>query len=322
MTVNSFLYVTDLHLTVTPPPSRSTDPFHRLALDKLEALITAYQPALVVVGGDLFHARSKARPCPPLSLLLDLRWFMANTGVEWILVPGNHDCAFDVPDRANSPLALLEGGNVRVAWGGPWAVAGFTSPREYPERFNLGDAVVDLFPWAGDTRLPGPSDADVVVVHASVAPGAQPFDVFTAADLPAQYPNAQVALLGHIHQRYTCLQPTAGGYLRVVNPGPLVRRTVEEVASQPDGAAVYLTCVDGAVQAEVVPVGDNTDVIQAAASAPVSAVDVAAILQGAGGHAFDPVDDSNVERLLAEFSPQTPGAVVARAVELFQEARL
>lgn len=296
------LYFTDIHLSITPPPMRSTTPFYEVAFSKIRSLVEETKPHCIICGGDLFTRRDRGLPRPPTGLLLALNQFIEALGVPWTIVPGNHDVVECSPNdaayRDDSPLALLESELVHVAWDWGWSS-------------HVGRGV-EFYPYGTDLSVNTHLGVEIAVLHQAFAPST--FDPANQppSDLKALFPNAWLCLLGHIHSQYDL---TIDG-LRIINPGPLVRRSRDEIALVPCGLLVDTD----ARTVKYIPCGINDDILPE-------------VLDGSGKHAIDtsalvssqvsvePIDDTNAPKLLAEFMGKRRDAgVYEEVVRLIRES--
>lgn len=223
----TLLYVTDLHLSEHPPPGRSTVPFHDVGIGKLKELLSSRPFDGVILGGDVFHS---ARPA--LSSVLALHRFMNRQKdsmghpLYWIVVPGNHDLPYNTIEHLDdSPLSLLSGYNVVVADGH------YLSPGWRVLCVPYGCPIQ----WGNSDR----EEVDIVVLHDGYGDRADPLlGVKEWGVLRTAYPNAKLFLTGHIHQQVVAHH----GHASLVNPGPLVRRTVDELKriSRPAGVVIEI----------------------------------------------------------------------------------
>lgn len=316
------LYLTDIHVSHTPPPVRGTVPFHEVALAKIRGLVAQERPRVILCGGDLFHSKT-----PGLRTVLALRNMIREIGVPWVVCPGNHDVPYDHVSQADSPLSLLEGDLCWVVWDP-------TTLETYPALGADGavwycptDCRLRVVPYCGLDEVAVDGEAEAVVCHHDTAPGPQMFDVTPLEWLGGRFPAGRLALCGHIHQVWS----VALGGLVALNPGPLVRRTRDEVKAQAAGYAVMvdrLGWADGQWVQEVrfVTAPPVDDVIADRLTAAPGGVDLRAVVDQAAID-FVAVDEGTIRKVLETYAETnldpgtlTKAQVINRAVALFGEA--
>lgn len=125
------LVVADLHLgrgaasTVEAPLGDGED-----VLERLEALLSAFEPATVVLAGDVLHAFERV-PRGVRQRVEDLREIVEAAGARPVVVAGNHDAMLDgVWEGTVVDRHALEEGSV--------VVHGHEDPETDAERYVLG----------------------------------------------------------------------------------------------------------------------------------------------------------------------------------------
>jgi DNA repair exonuclease SbcCD nuclease subunit len=229
------LYVTDMHLSEQPPPGRSTNPFYEVGIRKLEALINHYKPDAGIIGGDVFHTCTPSiKTIITLKEVLQVPWpwlgYDDGNRPRWDIIPGNHDLPYNrIDHRRWSPLSLLDH---------EMEVDVISSI----DCLGIGMTMVLGVPYGVDLQRGPFLSCYVVVLHDAYSDKPDPLlGVKNWCVLREAYPNAKLFLTGHIHQQLIVEQDGVA----LVNPGPLVRRTVDELQriERPAGVVVE---IDGA----------------------------------------------------------------------------
>lgn len=295
------LWFSDLHTSTMPPPARSTVPFYDVAIQKIKWLADTHHPDYILCGGDVFHSRKRGKPSPSPWHLLALRRCIIDIGVPWGILCGNHDIALDTPTADMTPLSLLPQDLVEVA--------------VEPGYFKAGIWADPYGPNAKWLRLVG-----LAAIHGPVVPrGVLPDFVPQVAPENLDVQRGGLVLVGDIHVPFLYQ-----GDFTVINTGPLVRRSVDELNPPASRIEMRNGFADGDVFAALV----DTDTLEwEIVSVPTvddvntgmtetrhaRAIDIRRIAKGA---TFETVDKTNAARLVRQFLDHEEWLVDEESIEL------
>lgn len=230
------ILINDVHGDTRTPAGRKDDYFAAVQ-DKLQqvALVAQRtQAAAVCIAGDLFHPKTRTLGVWPagthevVSMYLAWGRQLAELGVERLVIPGNHDLAFDRLDSVpRQPFgALVASGLFRDVSYATALVAGWcVSGVPYPDALDLGNL----------SRVPPAPEGTVGVLMAHCFAEPRARDFFGApvhAYDAVQAPGYRVYHFGHDHSDHGVTEVGGRSY---VNVGALTRGSLagEEVRRRP-----------------------------------------------------------------------------------------
>jgi len=233
MSIQRFIYLTDLHLQAESPVGRN-DSFLYAVLRKVEAILTWGQQngiGLVICGGDLTHTPRRTPPLVGTRLAALIRKY----AIPWWVIPGQHDIiGHNAATYREGMLGLLAeamGDLFRVlpnGWNGR-------------DRTDLeGRSVIALhYRHRGEEQLAEALQgwqrrADIVIAHQMVVDKPKPFGHVFVQDLP----DIPLLLLGDYHPGVYKRTETG----QAINPGALARltRTPSDMTRKPTFLVVDL----------------------------------------------------------------------------------
>lgn len=281
------IFITDTHLTLDAPRHRRAGEWHQRIFDRIDAILDAEKPDMVLHGGDFFNSAT-----PPIRLVLEVSERIYKRQVLWTILPGNHDLQYGRIDRNTSPLHLLASNPyVHVLWDS------HHRPQLSTSVGGLRQGVAEFDPTLGGT----PS---IVMLHHDVAPAQyRTHDCVNPADLPARFPGAQVILLGHIHRRFHLHV----GKTWICNPGCFAARTSDEIRECVDGGYValkwYTSMGKTNIDADLRNVTDFSDVIATDDELQVrtTAMNLSDLVSHHGSRVMQPVGPDNFQSELSDF---------------------
>lgn len=239
------LVVGDLHLAATPPGRRDDRYLEdaKAKLDQIADFVTVYNVGVVVLIGDIFHAKRANRV--PYSLVTWLMGWMGTLGAEVVIIPGNHDLADGTLESiSRQPIAALTFlPNVRLLGADPDNLYSDSTVAEGWVLHGIaGTAAVT------DARVPmaellGGADefTDVVFLHAPVSTRELPWPTYNAAQLQMCLPpnnSVRYLVYGHQHDQAGMVLPAAQlpsgeRFPGVLATGAVMRGSIHEANNPP-----------------------------------------------------------------------------------------
>lgn len=228
------MFIGDLHLTTTPPSSR-TDDYKEAIFAKMyqcTALVKKLEIDAVVLLGDIFHLKAwRANPYHLTNEVVVWLKSLRDSGARVFLVVGNHDVPFgntDLIDR--QPIGVLRS-------------LDFVETDGYLEDPKVRILVKDFNPnfTAADLNVAkGEEEFLVVCCHQCIMPTGQFFDEPTV-NFPEVTTGADVVAYGHIHA------PTIVhrvGNILFIDPGALSRGSIHKDNLERDVNVVLVRFTD------------------------------------------------------------------------------
>ncbi len=217
-----FIASADLHIHSKCPENRKGD-YYEQVIQKFSNLLditTKYSPPkLLIVAGDFFDS-----PNVPYKVTNHVLGIIKESGVNILVVPGQHDLRYHVSELSNTPLGNLQkSGQVEVL-----------TPKM--SKTTYGGV---SFVGAGWNEEPE-DEADVLVLHRMITkkgelwPGQTNYS--SAHAIMRKYPWAQCIISGDNHLPHALRIPETpkGHSCRLqVNCGSLVRSTKSQIGFQP-----------------------------------------------------------------------------------------
>ena len=214
------LYVADSHFRKSIPSCRIDSDFYGNQLAKLKrvcVLARQHQVDYVLHGGDLFDESDT-----PLQLINDVMDILKDARLKWIVNPGNHDIF-------GANLATLTRSGLGILWkAGVIDIGCGIETRELDK-----SVVLRMIPYmmSVDPALYQFTAYDHSKIHIIMT-----HDMLTTFPVPFQHTelknvntNADLVLCSHWHSQFKERPNTT----TFINPGPLVRQTVNEVNQKP-----------------------------------------------------------------------------------------
>lgn len=212
------LFVTDVHLRLSTPISRTDRNFSDTLFAKLEEVLTlSGQADIVIFGGDIFQ-----RPDTPHSLVIRTNRIFSRFKVPLYTVVGNHDIygyeGLTVDTTAMG--SLLEMGSIKRL--------DSISPIQGIEIYGMH--AYDKEEW----MLPASNALKILVAHKPITPIPIPEETFITPESIAGKTNADIILSGDIHSGHNL---NINGK-HFVNPGSLARLTIGDRERYPEVAMI------------------------------------------------------------------------------------
>jgi len=236
----------DIHLTLTAPISRSTEPDWLEAqgrvLDQVRAISEEHQ-APIIYAGDIFH---KYNAPPEL-----INWAMRRLPFGYA-VPGQHDLPLHNYDdiKKSAYWTLVESGKlIDLEWSVPvWEE---TFGEIYSRNCEL---MLHGFPWGKDIRFPNDVSFEqyrnpihLAVVHKYIWKAGKTYVGAPEQEKLSAYESIlkgfDAATFGDNHKAFDGV----AGDCAVINTGCLIRRKADEINNRPTVGLVYML-ENGSVQ--------------------------------------------------------------------------
>jgi DNA repair exonuclease SbcCD nuclease subunit len=216
-----YILLSDIHFSNKQPVGRIDD-IYQAGLEKLNIIFdhSCSEQIPIIEAGDLFH-ESTNRKClnDVIRLFNKYDWLKG----RFYCVYGNHDM-YKI-NKKDTCLNILENiGYVKI-------LSGFhehvycDSKRSYDNIYGMS--------WGDDEQLTMQQNS-IFVVHKSITNSTAMFDTESAKDFINGFTNTLV-LCGHIHEKFVV---DGGNSSRVINTGPIIRRSVDEKDHSPCYAVI------------------------------------------------------------------------------------
>jgi len=216
-TNEDFIAGADLHIHSKVPENRKGDYFGQVIMKFSHLLaytIRFSAPGLLVVAGDFFDA-----PNVPYKVTKRVIELIKESGIEVLVVPGQHDLRYHVSGLDNTPLGTLEAAGV---------VSILSNTCRYAPKGMNGVTFIGSG-WNEEPQ----EEADVLVMHRMITkkgelwPGQKNYS--TAHAILRKYPWAKCIISGDNHTPHSL---RTDGKLQI-NCGSMVRSTKSQIGYQP-----------------------------------------------------------------------------------------